>query len=444
MNVKSVPSDAALARLLELHPKRIDLVLDRIERLLAALGHPEDVLPPVIHVAGTNGKGSVCAFLRAMLEGSGQRVHLYSSPHLVRFHERICLAGLPISEDALSAILEECESANDGKQITFFEITTAAAFLAFSRVPADALVLEVGLGGIFDATNVVRAPVATCITPIAHDHQEFLGSDLAGIAREKAGILKAGAPCILGRQTDEVREIVSNHAQSLGAPLFVEGEDFDGYEEHGRFVYQDEFGLLDLPRPKLAGRHQISNAAIAVACLRQLSAEKSRAHWAEERAIERGLENVEWPGRMQRLKRGPLVELAPEGAEIWLDGGHNPHGAAAIAQFMADREEQTQRPLYLVCGLLQTKDVPGFFAPFSGLTRHVTTISIEGEASSHGSGSLCDIARVAGLEATPAAGLGDAMKQISALARSRPGEGSPRILICGSLYLAGQVLMENA
>ncbi len=443
MNVRSLPSDAALARLLVLHPKRIDLVLDRIERLLAALGHPEEVLPPVIHVAGTNGKGSVCAFLRSMLEGSGQRVHLYTSPHLIRFHERIRLAGSPIGEDALSMILEECERANDGEQITFFEITTAAAFLAFSRAPAEALVLEVGLGGTFDATNVVRQPAAVCITPIAHDHQEFLGTNLAGIAREKAGIIKPGAPCILARQSDEVRDVITSHAESLGVPLLIEGEHFDGYEEHGRFVYQDEFGLLDLPRPKLAGRHQISNAAIAIACLRRLGAEKSRARWAEEGAIELGLKNVQWPGRLQLLKGGTLVELAPEGAEIWLDGGHNPHGATAVAQFLADREEQVQRPLYLICGLLQSKDAQAYFAPFAGLARHVTTISIEGEANSYGSGSLYDAARGAGLEATPADSLDDAMMQISAWARSRPDEMSPRILIGGSLYLAGQVLLDN-
>jgi len=443
MNVKTMASDTALARLLELHPKHIDLVLDRINALLARLGCPEESLPPTIHVAGTNGKGSVCAFLSAMLEGSGQRVHLYTSPHLVRFHERIRLAGSKISEDDLTMVLAECERVNEGNQITFFEITTAAALLAFSRTPAEALVLEVGLGGTFDATNVVRAPVATCITPISQDHQEFLGSDLAGIAREKAGILKSGAPCILARQSDEVRDVVFSHAQSLGVPLFIEGEDFDGHEEHGRFVFQDEFGLLDLPCPVLEGRHQFSNAAIAIACLRRLGIKKSRSCWAEEGAIERGLRHVEWPGRLQHLKAGPLVELAPEGAEIWIDGGHNLHGAMAIAQFIADREARDSRPLYLICGMLRSKDAQAFFVPFARLTRHVTTIPIEGEPNSFGADDLYDAACTVGIEATPADGLGDAMMQVSDWVRSRPGEGLPRILICGSLYLAGQVLAEN-
>lgn len=442
MTLKSVPSDAALKRLLALHPKRIDLVLDRIQRLLADLGHPEKSLPPVVHVAGTNGKGSVCAFLRSMLEGSGQRVHVYTSPHLVHFHERIRIAGSPIAEEELTALLEECERVNDGRPTTFFEVTTAAAFLAFARHPAEALVLEVGLGGTYDATNVVEAPVATCITPIARDHKEFLGDNLAGIAGEKAGIMKPGVPCIMARQVDEVREVVAARARAVNAPLLVEGEDFLGYEEHGRFVFQDETGLLDLPLPKLLGRHQLSNAALAIACLRQIGREQSRARWARESAIEWGLQNVEWPARLQHLRNGPLVELAPEGAEIWLDGGHNPHGAEAVAQFMADREELISRPLYLICAMLRNKDAVGYLTPFAGLARHVMTISIEGEAS-YGSGALYDAARAAGLDAAPAEDLDDAMMQVAAWTRARPGEGPPRILICGSLYLAGEVLEDN-
>jgi dihydrofolate synthase/folylpolyglutamate synthase len=443
MSVKSAPSDAALERLLELHPKRIDLVLDRIQRLLADLGHPEKSLPPIFHVAGTNGKGSVCAFLRAMLEGSGQRVHVYISPHLVRFHERIRLAGALIGEDELTAILEECEQVNRGRPITFFEITTAAAFLAFSRHPAEALVLEVGLGGRYDATNVIERPAITCITPIARDHKEFLGDNLAGIAGEKAGIIKPGVPCVLARQPDEVRDVVAARARAANAPLIVEGEDFDGHEEHGRFVYQDEAGLLDLPLPKLAGRHQLSNAALAIACLRRAGREESRSRWAREGAIEWGLRNVEWPARLQLLRKGPLIDLAPTGAELWLDGGHNPHGAEAVAQFMADREEQLSRPLYMICAMLKTKDAAGYFTPFAGLARHVTTIAIANETASYGSGALYDAARNAGLEASPAEDLEDAMMQVSAWARARPGEGPPRILICGSLYLAGEVLREN-
>jgi dihydrofolate synthase/folylpolyglutamate synthase len=442
MALASAPSDVALERLLALHPKRIDLVLDRIQRLLADLGHPERKLPPIIHVAGTNGKGSVCAFLRSMLEGSGQRVHVYTSPHLVRFHERIRVAGSLISEEELAAVLEECERVNDGRPITFFEITTAAAFLAFARHPADAVVLEVGLGGRFDATNVIEKPLLTCITPVALDHKEFLGDSIGEVAGEKAGVMKPGVPCVAARQTEDAAEIIAARARTLDVPLIVEGEDFDGHEEHGRFVYQDEYGLLDLPLPKLSGRHQISNAALAIACLREIGRRTPRDRWARENAIEWGLANVEWPARLQRLRSGPLIDLAPEGAEVWLDGGHNPHGAVAVAQFMADREEKSSRPLYMICAMLKTKDAVGYFAPFAGLARHVTTIALEGEAA-YGSGALYDAVRKAGLDASPADDLDDAMMQVSAWARARPGEGAPRILILGSLYLAGEVLREN-
>ncbi len=438
MTDMSVRSDAILNRLLALHPKRIDLVLDRIENLLVLLGHPERRLPPVIHVAGTNGKGSVCAFLRAMLEGSGYSVHVYTSPHLVHFHERIRLAGELISEGELAATLEECELANNGAPITFFEITTAAAFLAFSRHRADAVVLEVGLGGRFDATNVVD-PIAACITPVALDHQEFLGDSLAAIATEKAGIIKRGRQAILGPQDDEARAVLMRRADQLGAPLYVFGEDYSGYTEHGRFVYQDTDGLLDLPLPKLQGRHQIANAATAIAVLRRVG-----GRFARESGIEWGLKNVEWPARLQRLTRGPLLDAAPEGAEVWLDGGHNPHGGAVVAQAMADFEERAPKPLYLICGMLKTKDAVGYLLPFRGLAKHVTTIAIAGEAASLGAGALYDAARSAGMEASPADDLLDAMMQVSAWSRAREGEGPPRILVCGSLYLAGQVLRDNS
>ena len=431
-------SDAILQRLLSLHPKRIDLVLDRVQRLLERLGHPERRIPPVIHVAGTNGKGSVCAFLRAMLEGSGYSVHVYTSPHLVHFHERIRIAGHLISEDELSATLEECEIANAGEPITFFEITTAAAFLAFSRHRADMSILEVGLGGRFDATNVVD-PLAACITPVALDHQEFLGDSLAAIATEKAGIIKAGRHAILGPQDDEAKAVLMRRADQLGAPLYVFGEDFSGYAEHGRLVYQDSDGLLDLPLPKLAGRHQIANAATAIAALRRIG-----GRYATESGIEWGLKNVEWAARMQRLTHGPLIDAAPEGAEIWLDGGHNPHGGAVVAQTMADFEERAPKPLYVICGMLKTKDPVGYLLPFRGIAKHVTTIAIAGEHATLGAGALYDAARMAGLEASPADDLLDAMMQVSAWSRAREREGSPRILICGSLYLAGQVLRDNS
>ena len=299
MSFETAPSDAVLERLLSLHPKRIDLVLDRVERLLAALGHPETKMPPIIHVAGTNGKGSVCAYLRAMLEGSGYRVHVYTSPHLVHFHERIRIAGRLISEEELAATLEECEAANAGAPITFFEITTAAAFLAFSRHKADALVLEVGLGGRYDATNVIGTPAAVCITPVAMDHQDFLGDTLAAIAMEKAGILKRGAPAIIGPQDEDAKTIIVRRADQLGVPVTIYGEDFQAFEEHGRLVYQDTEGLLDLPLPKLAGRHQIANAAIAIAALRCIG-----GRWEREQGHRMGFEKRRMAGPPAKTDQG--------------------------------------------------------------------------------------------------------------------------------------------
>jgi folylpolyglutamate synthase/dihydrofolate synthase len=427
-------SDIILERLLKLHPKKIDLVLDRVQRLLAALGHPEKRLPPVIHVAGTNGKGSTCAFCRAMLEAQGLKVHVYASPHLVFFHERIRLAGDLITESELAALLEECERVNDGQPITFFEITTAAAMLAFSRHKADALVLEVGLGGKYDATNVIEHPRAAVITPIGLDHAEFLGTDIAGIAAEKAGIIKRGSRVIVGAQEDIPRDVILRRADALGAPVTAFGQDFFAHQEHGRMVYQDMDGLLDLPLPRLVGRHQIENAATAIAALRV-------TEWVKDAAIEKGLRTVEWPARMQRLTHGPLIDIAPKGAEVWLDGGHNPHGASAVARVMADLEERAEKPLYLITGMLANKDSIGFFSAFRGLARHVVTISIPGNENSLGAGALYDRARNAGLEASPAEDVEDAMLQVAAMARL--DEDTPRILICGSLYLAGTILAEN-
>src|SRR6201996_5684596 len=320
-------SDAVLARLLSLHPKKIDLALDRILRLLADLGNPQQKLPPVVHVAGTNGKGSACAFSRAMLEAQGLRVHVHTSPHLVRFHERIRLAGKLISEEALVSLLEEVEAVNHGREITFFEITAAAMFLAFARYPADAVVLEVGLGGTYDATNVVPNPAMTVIQPVGLDHKEFLGDDLASIAAEKAGIIKKGSPLVVGPQSEIAREVILSVADRLGVPVYEFGQDFVSRPENGRMVYEDQDGLLDLPLPKLVGRHQIENAGVAIAALRH-----AKKGWGRDDAIEKGLSTVDWPARLQRLHKGPLVDAAPRGAEIWLDGGHNPHGAEALSR----------------------------------------------------------------------------------------------------------------
>ena len=435
----ALASDQILARLTALHPKSIDLSLGRIEKLLAQLGNPERKLPPVFHVAGTNGKGSTCAFLRSILEAAGKRVHVYSSPHLVRFHERIRLNGKLIDEDELSALLDECERVNAGAPITFFEITTAAAFLAFTRHSSDAVILETGLGGRLDATNVLARPAATLITPIDVDHQQYLGTDIAAIAGEKAGILKPDVVGIIGPQSDEVREVIEERAAEIDAPLILWGQDFMAHEEHRRLVYQDDRGLIDLPLPRLAGSHQLINAATAIAALRQM-------RWLDLKDIdfERGLMTVEWPGRLQRLTRGPLVTAAPKGAEVWLDGGHNPHGARAIAHALADLEERNSRPLYLICGMLNTKDPRGFFAAFRGLAKHVTTIAIPGEPATFGSGQLYDAARAEGLDADPAPSLEDALLQVSARATMAKAKMAPRILICGSLHLAGVVLRENS
>ncbi|MFM9865142.1 MAG: bifunctional folylpolyglutamate synthase/dihydrofolate synthase [Micropepsaceae bacterium] len=435
----ALASDEILARLTALHPKVIDLSLGRIERLLGKLGNPERRMPPVIHVAGTNGKGSTCAFLRAMLESAGKRVHVYTSPHLVRFHERIRLSGKLIDEDELQALLEECEEANGGEPITFFEITTAAAFLAFSRRKADALILEVGLGGRLDATNVIERPAVTIITPVDLDHQQYLGDDLKAIAGEKAGIMKRGVPCIIGPQADDAREVIEERAVQLGIPLSIWGQDFMAHEEHRRMVFQDENGLIDLPMPRLTGAHQIVNAAMAIAALR-----KATGFAIEDRAFEDGLMSVDWPGRMQRLTRGPLVNAAPKDAEIWLDGAHNPHGGRALAHAIADLEETMSRPLYLVCGMLQTKDPRGFFAAFRGLAKHVTTVEIPGDTASLGAGQLYDAARAEGLDAHPAPSIEDAMLQIEARNQLVKSKTPPRIVLCGSLRLAGAVLRENA
>ncbi len=432
-------STAVLERLLELHPKKIDLALDRILRLLHEVGDPHLKMPPTIHVAGTNGKGSACAFSRSMLEAQGFKVHMHISPHLIRFHERIRIAGELISEDELVATLEEVERVNAGRPITYFEITNTAMLLAFSRHPADALVLEVGLGGRFDATNVIPKPAMTIVQPIGLDHQDFFGSDIRNIAAEKAGIIKRGVPVVIGPQEDAPLEVILKQADRLSAPAFVFGQDFSAHQEHGRMVYQDTHGLLDLPLPKLIGRHQIENAAVAIAGLRHAG-----HGWGTDKAVEQGLKTVDWPARLQRLTKGPLIAAAPKGAEIWLDGGHNPHCAAAVSRAIADLEEVADRPLYLICGMLRTKDAVGFLQAFRGLARHVVTVTVPGEAASLGAGALYDMAKAAGLDAAPAEDLEDAMLQLQAWSRAHPKEPPPRILICGSLYLAGQVLVENA
>jgi dihydrofolate synthase/folylpolyglutamate synthase len=430
-------SDAILTRLLELHPKIIDLKLDRMWRLLDLLGSPHERLPPVIHVAGTNGKGSTIAFLRASLEAAGLLVHTYTSPHLVKFHERIRLAhargGRLIEEDALSALLEECEVANAGEPITFFEITTAAAILGFSRQPADYLLLEVGLGGRLDATNVVSKPELTVITTIDYDHQQFLGTTLDAIAGEKAGILKPGVACIVGAQSDEARDRIERDALRVAAPLRIANQDWQAYEQHGRLVFQDEHGLLDLPKPALLGRHQIDNAGNAVAALRALSDRR-----IDDEDIATGLKTAVWPARMQRLGPGALWQYLPEDVELWLDGGHNPSGGRAVAQSFSELDERHSRPLVLVWGMLNSKAAGAFIGNFAGLARNVVTLAIPGEENAIPAQDLAAIAQEQGLPAQPADTI------VMALRLAGETLPAPRILICGSLYLAGHVLAAHS
>jgi dihydrofolate synthase / folylpolyglutamate synthase len=432
------PVDAIVARLAALHPKRIDLSLDRIERLLAALDHPERKLPPVIHVAGTNGKGSTIAFLRAILEAAGKRVHVYSSPHLVRFNERYRLGqpgeGVLVSDAELSATLEECERANAGAPITVFEITTAVGLVLFARHPADVLLMEVGLGGRLDATNVVDHPLATVITRIAIDHTDFLGDTLEKIANEKAGILKRGTPAIVAAQTRDALAVIERQAAKLNAPLKIAGEDWTATEERGRLVYQDEAGLLDLPAPKLYGRHQFENAGLAIAALRAIKPFK-----IAPAAYEAGMIKADWPARLQRLAAGRLVELAPAGSELWLDGGHNPDGGRAVAAALADLEERVSRPLVLIVGMLASKDCAGFLSNFTGLARRMIAVPVPGAEKGMSAEAVADAARAIGLPATSRDNLIEALDAARKLDLDPP----PRILITGSLYLAGEVLREN-
>ncbi|MGY3438619.1 MULTISPECIES: bifunctional folylpolyglutamate synthase/dihydrofolate synthase [unclassified Marinovum] len=423
--MSAAPSDAILERMMALHPKVIDLTLDRVWRLLAALDHPERALPPVIHIAGTNGKGSTQAMIRAGLEAAGQSVHAYTSPHLARFHERIRLAGTLITEADLSAYLDECYAANGGEQITYFEITTCAALLAMARTPAEYTLLEVGLGGRLDATNVVERPALTVITPVSIDHEQFLGNTLAKIAGEKAGIFKRGVPCVVGPQPDEAMEVIEATAARLGAPLIAHGQQWHAFEERERMVFQDETGLLDLPLPNLPGAHQIDNAGAALAALRHLG-------FGPE-ACEAAVTQAFWPARMQHLREGPLLALAPE-AQLWLDGGHNAAAGQALAAHLAGLPK---RPTHLICGMLNTKDVTGYLRPLADVAQSLTAVPIPGEANTLPPEAVVAAADQVGLPAQQAQTVSDA------LARIAKKEPRARILICGSLYLAGSVLREN-
>jgi dihydrofolate synthase / folylpolyglutamate synthase len=417
-----------------LHPKVIDLSLDRMWQILEKLDHPEEKLPPVIHVAGTNGKGSLIAYLRAILEAAGYKVHVYISPHLVRFAERIRLAGNIIDEDALAEVLTYCEKANGPSPITYFEITTAAAFKAFSDKAADILLLETGLGGRLDATNVIKKPALTAITPISHDHAQYLGTDLAGIAAEKAGILKTGVPAVFGPQIDVVSDVLSARANEVGAIPCIFGRDWSFSDLETCWRYSAHGNDRDFPFPVLQGSHQTANAATAVACIDQLAGFE-----ISDADITKGLKTVSWPGRLQKLKKGPLVSSLPEHVDIWLDGGHNPAAAEQISKTFADWDTKDRKPTYLIAGMLNTKDQRSFFAEFKGTVVKGCCIPIDGEAASTSAAELSALAQSAGLSMS-------AEKSVAAclLALRNDLIAEPcRLLIVGSLYLAGQILKEN-
>jgi dihydrofolate synthase/folylpolyglutamate synthase len=411
--------------MMSMHPKVIDLTLERTFQLLAAMGDPQRQVAPIIHLAGTNGKGSTQAMIRAGLEAAGHVVHAYTSPHLARFHERIRVAGQIISEPDLTAILDECERACAGRSITFFEVTTAAAFLAFSRTQADYTLLEVGLGGRFDATNVFDRPLLTVITPISLDHQQYLGDTLAEIGSAKAGIIKRGVACVVGPQPEEVMEVIETEAAGLSAPLLAFGQQWQVWEEAGRLLFQDDNGLLDLPLPNLPGPHQIENAGAALAALRFLG--------ANEAACEAAVTSAYWPARMQRLRTGPLVQAAPS-VELWLDGGHNPAGGIAVAATLA---RMAKRPTYMICGMLNTKDVRGYMLPLAPQVTALYAVSIPGEKNTLPAVETQAAAAAAGMKAHAADSVAAALALIAAQ------DPQARVLICGSLYLAGAILREN-
>ncbi|MDB4188306.1 MAG: folylpolyglutamate synthase/dihydrofolate synthase family protein [Amylibacter sp.] len=418
-------SDTILERLMTLHPKIIDLTLDRMTRLLDLLGSPEKALPPVIHIAGTNGKGSTQAMIRAGLEASGDICHAYTSPHLARFHERIFLAGKTIAEQDLANYLSKCEKVNGKISITYFEITTCAALLAFSQNKADYTLLEVGLGGRLDATNVIEDPKITVITPISIDHQQYLGNTLSEIAFEKAGILKRNCFAIIGPQEDEALNVIEARALEVGATCKIYGQHWHVWEENGRLIFQDENGLLDLPLPKLIGAHQVQNAGIALATLRYLGKDSS--------SYDGAMLNADWPARMQKLKNGPLITLAPD-AEIWLDGGHNKAAGHALSEAISRLQS---RKLFLIVGMLNTKDVMGYMQPLLNKSSDLYGVSIPGEAATMSAQETVDIAKDVGFKAIVSENVESAIKDIVKY------DHNARILICGSLYLAGNILKEN-
>ena len=434
-NTLSENLERALDALRRLHPKKIDLGLERIERVLEKLGRPQDRLPPIVHIAGTNGKGSTIAYLRAFSEAQGLKAHVYTSPHLVHFRERIIVGSREIEDGYLIDILARVRQANGDAPLSFFEATTAAMFLAFSEQPADIALIEVGLGGRFDATNVIE-PDCTAITPIDYDHAEFLGKDLATIARTKAGIMKRHCPVFIGPQSELTNAVLENEAIKVGANAYFWNQDFRAYSQHGRLVYQPADNLLDLPPPALLGNHQISNAGLAIAIARNLQ--------ISDPAITKGLTQVSWPARMQNLTTGPLAEkVIQTGGELWLDGGHNPHAARAIANTMAELEARVSRPLILITGILANKDIEGFLEAYEGLTKTLIGVPIPGHESLD-LNRLTGLANQRAMTGYIAKNITDALDIALESVTSERANPTPRILICGSLYLAGEVLKLSA
>ena len=429
-------TDSAIDALMALHPKGYDLSLDRIRALLARLGEPQRAMPPVIHVAGTNGKGSTIAFARAALEAAGLRVHVHTSPHLVRWHERYRLGkpggGLLAPDDLLADAIGRVAKANGGAPITVFEILSAAMFVLFSEQPADVALVEVGLGGRFDATNVLETAAVSVIAPIGLDHRMHLGDTLGAIAFEKAGILRRDVPGVIAHQEREALDVIRARAQEVGAPLRIAGEDYEVRAEHGRLVYTDGDGLLDLPMPVMAGEHQTRNAATAIAACRAFAGER-----IGQAAAERAMMGAAWPARLQRLREGALIDRLPDAAEVWLDGGHNGHAGAALARFMEGRRAVDARALTLIVGMLDTKEPVEFLAPFLALRPRVLAVPVTGSESGIPAAALAAKARALTLEAEAFDTLPEAVEAIAA--RGDAG----RVLMCGSLYLAGEVLARN-
>ncbi len=429
--------ETVLAQIANRRPVIIDLSLDRIKSALSRLGDPHKKLPPFFHVAGTNGKGSTVAFLRAALEAAGHSVHVYTSPHLVRFNERIVVAGKEISDAGLIDALQRVDNAMGDDMLTYFETTTCAAFLAFAETPADYAIIEVGLGGRLDATNVMETPLAAIVTPVDLDHQAFLGNTLGQVAAEKAGIFRRGAPAVISHQTPDAMAVLQDHARRIGAHIHAFGEQWNVYSEHGRLIYQDDDGLCDLDPPRLPGGHQIENAGTAIAALRAARLELSDA------TVSKGLASAHWPARMQRLTKGPLIDLAQSflghAPEIWLDGGHNPHAGRAISSLMADMESRSSKPLVMISGMQANKDAAGYFAAFAGLAREVFCVAADHDGVLSPE-EVAKAARAGGLKAEPCVSLEEALKKACTDKKNEP----PRLLISGSLYLSGEILAENA